>query len=84
MEDPVFYQAHPADKPISLRQKKALLKKLERLENETARLHLHALELGYSCQKLGIVAPDFSSYALVRWESLLRGIKITLFQYIPQ
>ena len=80
MEDPIFYSARPAGKKISPRQEQAILKKIIRLEREAERLNFHALALSKSCQKIGIAAPDFSSYAFKQWGSLLRGLQVTLLK----
>ena len=77
MEDPVFYQSRPNGKPISARQRQALLKKISQLESEAALVKKHAIQLASYARRLGIGASEIAFCSLGQLESLLRGLKNT-------
>ena len=77
MEEPVFYCVRADGKPLSLRQRNTLLKKITRLKSEAAALQTHAAEITRYARRLGIAAPEISSFPLMQWPRILQGIQQT-------
>ena len=78
MENPVFYQTQSGKSEITPRQKQMLLKKITQLKHDVEVLSRDAGKLTRHFYQLGISAPDFSSYSLVRWNDLLDMLERTL------
>ena len=80
MEEPIFYQVNTLQKPLPLRRRQALLKKLTQLNRDVTRLERRTCATLNDCQRMGIILPEPPSLCFRRLHTLLKGAQNTLLK----